>query len=172
MNRIDASLALSRWVLVCALTLSGCAATFSPGSAREVSRDRLLRISETGQTNHLTYMGSDFSYHYIFDSRAGKERTYKVRIADMKLANTFSIGEDSYVLHPWVIDGQMMGSRPIEVGLETANKSHDTDDAEVKSQDASRVGRTAQPIVERPPQTNVGESVGDDQVETGRVETP
>ena len=172
MNRMPTQIALPPWALLCALILSSCAATFSPGGAREVSRDRLLRISEAGQANHLTYMGSDFSYHYVFDSRPGKERTYKVRIADVKLANTFSVGEDSYVLLPWVIEGQLMGTRPTEVGVESADKSRDADDAEVKSEDASRVGRAAQPVVESPPQSGLGERLGDDQVETGRVETP
>ncbi|HEY2250010.1 MAG TPA: hypothetical protein VGH74_03075, partial [Planctomycetaceae bacterium] len=55
-----------------AVILAGCAATFSPSGAREVSRDRLLQISEMGKSDHLTYMGSDFNYHYVFDSRPGK----------------------------------------------------------------------------------------------------
>ena len=98
--------------MLCVLVLAGCAATFSPGAAREVSRDRLLAISEAGKSDHLTYMGSDAYYHYVFDSRPGKERTYKVRVTDLKLANTFPVGEDSYVLLPWVIEGQLMGSKP------------------------------------------------------------
>lgn len=172
MNRLPTQIAPSLWALVGVLILAGCATTFSPGAAREVSRDRLLQISEAGRTNHLTYMGSDFSYHYVFDSRPGKERTYKVRIADMKLANTFSVGEDSYALLPWVIEGQLMGSRPTELGVESADKSRESDDAEVKTEAASRMGRAAQPVVERPTQTDLGERLGDDQIETGRVQTP
>jgi hypothetical protein len=112
---------------------AGCAATFSPGDAREVSRDRLLAICETGRADHLTYMGSDFHYHYVFDSRPGKERTYKIRVKDMKLADTFSIGENAYVLHPWVIEGQLLGSKPkdLEPGdpaIESAEKARPGDD--------------------------------------------
>jgi hypothetical protein len=172
MNRLPTQIPPSLWALPCVLILAGCAATFSPGAAREVSRDHLLQISEVGKTNHLTYMGSDFSYHYVFDSRPGKERTYKVRIADMKLANTFSVGEDSYVLLPWVIEGQLMGLRPTDVGVESTDKSRNADDAEVKSEDSSRVGRAAQPIVDRPAQPDLGESFSDDQIETGRIQTP
>jgi hypothetical protein len=177
MNRMSAHLARPLLGLFFVILLAGCAATFSPGSAREVSRDRLLQISETGKADHLTYMGSDFNYHYVFDSRSGRERTYKVRVTDMKLANTFSIGEDSYVLLPWVIEGQLMGSKPTDLevgdpGVEAADKSREVDDDEVKSEEASRVGRTAQPIVDRPPQTDVREGLGDDQVETGPVQTP
>lgn len=118
-----------------AVILAGCAATFSPGGAREVSRDRLLQISETGKSDHLTYMGSDFNYHYVFDSREGKERTYKVRVTELKLANTFSVGEDSYVLLPWVIEGRLMGSKPKDLekadpGVESIAKPHAADAAD------------------------------------------
>jgi len=177
MNSMSAHLARPFSGLLFVWMLAGCAATFSPGGAREVSRDRLLRISETGKTDHLTYMGSDFNYHYVFDSRPGKERTYKVRVTDMKLANTFSVGEDSYTLLPWVIEGQLMGSKPHDLdlsdpGVGATDKSREVDDDEVKSEDASRVSRTAQPVVERPAQTDLRERVGDNQVETGRVESP
>jgi hypothetical protein len=173
MNRMPEHLALLLWALLCALIPAGCAATFSPGGAREVSRDRLLQISETGKTNHLTYMGSDFSYHYVFDSRPGKERTYKVRVTDMKLASTFSVGEDSYVLLPWVIEGQLMGSKPNDIAVESADKPRDADDDDAKGNaNGSRVGRAAQPIVERPTQADLRESLGDDQIETGGVQTP
>jgi hypothetical protein len=163
--------------VLCVLIPAGCAATFSPGGAREVSRDRLLQICETGKSDHLTYMGSDFSYHYVFDTRPGKDRTYKIRITDMKLANTFSVGEDSYVLLPWVIEGQLMGSKTNDLeirdpGVESSDKSREDDAADVNAADGSRVGRAAQPIVDRPPQSGLGKNLGDDQIETGRVETP
>jgi hypothetical protein len=138
----------------------------------------LLQICETGKTDHLTYMGSDFNYHYVFDSRAGKERTYKVRVTDMKLANTFSIGEDSYTLLPWVIEGRLMGSKPkdLEVGdpeAEAPERSREVADDDVTSNEAkSRVGRAAQPIVDRPAQPDLGHRLGDDSVEAGRVQTP
>ena len=172
-------LARSLWVSLCVSMAAGCAATFSPGGAREVSRDRLLHICERGKTDHLSYMGSDFNYHYVFDSRPGKERTYKVRVTEMKLTNTFSVGEDSYVLHPWVIEGQLMGSKPNELnlgdpGVESGDKSREEDD-EADARDAkhtSRMGGAAQPVVERPAQPDLGESLGDDQVESGRVQTP
>ena len=171
-------LARSLWVSLCVSMATGCAATFSPGGAREVSRDRLLQICERGKTDHLSYMGSDFNYHYVFDSRPGKERTYKVRVTEMKLTNTFSIGEDSYVLHPWVIEGQLLGSKPNDLnlgepGAQSADKSQEDDEDDINgTKDTSRVGRAAQPIIERPAQPDLGESLGDDQVETGRVQTP
>ncbi len=138
-----ANLSRALWCLLCLLILAGCTATFSPGSAREISKDRLLQISESGKSDHLTYMGSDFNYHYVFDSRPGKERTYKVRVTDLKLANTFSLGEDYYVLLPWVIEGQLMGSKPKDTekaapGVEAVEKSpvdaDDAVDAEAKSE--------------------------------------
>jgi hypothetical protein len=179
MKRVPAPPAWRLWPLLWIAATAGCAATFSPGSAREVSRDRLLAICETGTTDHLTYMGSDFNYHYIFDSRPGKERTYKVRATDMKLANIFSVGEDSYVLHPWVIEGQLLGSKPrdLETGeLEagSTDKSHEVGevDDETAADDSSRMDRSAQPIVERPAQAELRKTVGDNQVETGRVESP
>ena len=172
------------WAVVCVITIAGCAATFSPGNAREVSRERLLQICEAGKTDHLIYRGSDFNYHYVFDSRPGKERTYKVRATDMKLANTFSLGEDSYVLLPWVIEGELLGARPkeLETGdletreleVQSTDKSEEVDDVDDgnRTGDPSRVGGAAQPIVERPAQADFRENVGDDQVKSGRVESP
>lgn len=173
MNRMPVKFARSLWALLCVLIPAGCATTFSPGGAREVSRDRLLQICDTGKTDHLTYMGSDFSYHYVFDSRSGKERTYKVRVTDMKLANTFSVGEDSYVLHPWVIEGQLMGSKPNDLGVESADKSREVDGDDLREKErTSRVGRATQPVVDGPAQSDLRENLGDDQIETGRVQTP
>jgi hypothetical protein len=96
------------------LLAAGCTATFSQREAREVSRERLLELSEAGRSNHLLYEGSDFHYHYVYDSRRGKERSYKVRADQINLRETFSVGEDSYVLHPWVIEGQPFGSKTEE----------------------------------------------------------
>ena len=98
------------WLLLAA----GCATTFSAKAAREVSRERLLDLSEAGRADHLRYMGSDFSYHYVFDARPGKERSYKVRADGMRLRDTFRVGEDSYVLLPWVIEGTPFGSKTEE----------------------------------------------------------
>ncbi len=82
--------------------------------AREVSRDRLLALSEQGNADHIRYMGSDYTYHYVFDARPDKGRSYKVRADSMKLRETFLPGEDSYVLHPWVIEGKAFGSKTEE----------------------------------------------------------
>src|SRR5436190_1794521 len=95
-SRVNASRIAA--LIVCGLILPGCFAAFSQREAREVSRDQLLRVSEKGNANHLQYRGSDFNYHYVFDSRPGKERTYKIRVTEVKLADTFSVGEDTYVL--------------------------------------------------------------------------
>jgi hypothetical protein len=178
MKCIPAPLVLPFWALLCALTVAGCAATFSPGVAREISRDRLLQICETGKSDHLSYRGSDFNYHYVFDSRPGKERTYKVRISNMKLADTFSVGDDAYVLLPWVIEGQLMGSKPNELqiadsAVESTDRSREVDDNDANgSEQTSRVRGAAQPVVERPAQADLREGLGDDQIETGRVQTP
>jgi hypothetical protein len=93
---------------------AGCATTFSAQAAREVSRERLLDLSEAGTANHLRYMGSDSAWHYVYDARPDKRRSYKVRADSMKLRDTFRIGEDSYVLLPWVIDGTPFGSKTDE----------------------------------------------------------
>lgn len=97
--------------LLAGLFAAGCASAFSAREAHEVSRDRLLAISDSGSIDHLRYMGSDANYHYVFDTRPGKERSYKVRADSIKLKDTFGLGEDSYVLLPWVIEGQPFGSR-------------------------------------------------------------
>lgn len=154
----------SGWL--CALVLAGCTTTFSAGAAREVSRDRLLAISEKGTTNHLRYVGSDFNYHYIFDTRTGKERSYKIRTNEMKLAATFSVGEDSYVLFPWVIEGELLGSRPEGPSRKSRGEKTEAGDQ------PSRSRRAAQPVVERPAEARLGKGLGDDEVEPGFVESP
>lgn len=114
MNRSSALLSRLLFALLAGPIVAGCAATFSVREAREVSRDRLLALSEQGTTDHIRYMGSDYTYHYIYDARPGKERSYKLRANSMKLRETFQLGEDSYVLHPWVIEGKPFGSKTEE----------------------------------------------------------
>lgn len=149
-----------------ALMLAGCTTTFSAGAAREVSRDRLLAISEKGTTNHLRYVGTDFNYHYVFDTRTGKERSYKIRTSEMKLADTFSVGEDSYVLYPWVIEGELFGSRPEGPSRKSRGEETELDDP------PSRSRRAPQPVVQRPAEPRLGKSPGDDEVEPGSIESP
>lgn len=98
--------------LLVAPFVAGCATPFIAPAAREVSRERLLEISEAGTSDHLHYVGSDGQFHYVDDTRKGTKKSYKVRADSMKLADTFALGKDSYVLHPWVIEGKMMGSKP------------------------------------------------------------
>lgn len=99
--------------IVLAATIPVGCSTFTTRDAREVSRERLLEISEKGRCDHLKYVGSDFAYHYVYDSRAGVEKTYKVRADSIKLADTFAVGaSDSYVLHPWLIEGKRLGTKP------------------------------------------------------------
>jgi hypothetical protein len=103
---------LRLFALLAATVSAGCSA-FSTQSAREVSRERLLEISEKGRSDHLKYVGSDFAYHYVYDSRPGVEKTYRVRADSIKLADTFPVSsDDSYVLHPWLIEGKLLGSKP------------------------------------------------------------
>ena len=114
MSRYPAAIALRSLVLSTGLLVAGCMTTFSQRDAREVSRERLLELSEAGRCDHILYMGSDFYYHYVYDSRPDKGRSYKIRADGMKLQNTFGVGEDSYVLHPWVIEGKPFGSKTAE----------------------------------------------------------
>lgn len=100
------------WAILVVSCTSGCATPFTAPAAREVSRERLLEMSEAGTSDHLRYVGSDSQFHYVDDTRKGTKNSYKVRADSMKLADTFVLGKDSYVLHPWVIDGTMMGSKP------------------------------------------------------------
>jgi hypothetical protein len=162
--RVPRSVLRSCWLWT--LLLAGCATTFSPGAAREISRERLLSISEKGTTNHLQYMGSDFNYHYVFDARSGKERSYKIRTHEMKLAATFSVGEDSYVLYPWVIEGQPFGAPPADVGRKPSNSE------KKEGTSALPASRTAQPVVEGAAESRLGKSLGDDEPEPGGVESP
>ena len=116
---------LSLLVLLAATLSTGCN-TFSTQSAREVSRERLLEISEKGRSDHLKYVGSDFAYHYVYDSRPGVEKTYRVRADSIKLADTFPVGsDDSYVLHPWLIEGKLLGSSPKPEPERTGSASPD-----------------------------------------------
>ncbi|MBS0261656.1 MAG: hypothetical protein JSS02_06825 [Planctomycetes bacterium] len=154
------------WI-ACSLALfPGCFSAFSQRNAREVSRDRLLQLSEQGHCDHLQYVGSDFSHHYVFDSRQGEEKSYKVTANSIKLAETFPVGEDSYVLHPWVIEGKPLGTRTDD-DAEALRKS-----ARHSLTPASGVGSTPQSVVESTSESDLGEEVGDDQIDTGSVETP
>jgi hypothetical protein len=154
------------WLWPCLMLLSGCFSAFSQRSAREVSRDKLLQISEKGTTDHLQYMGSDFQYHYVYDTRPGKERSYKVSVKAVKLNDTFSVGEDSYVLHPWVIEGTPFGTKTDDVQEEMRKSARQTKPY------LSDLRGTPQPVVESETEADVGEEVGDDQIESGRIETP
>jgi hypothetical protein len=114
MNRVFLPSMILRFAPLAGLLVAGCAATFSPSNAREVSRERLVELSDAGHSDHILYEGSDAGYHYVFDSRPEKRRSYKVRSDSVKLKDTFPVGEDSYVLHPWVIEGKPFGSRTDE----------------------------------------------------------
>ncbi|HEY3969341.1 MAG TPA: hypothetical protein VGM05_32615 [Planctomycetaceae bacterium] len=146
--------------------LPGCFATFSQRNAQEVTREKLLAVSEKGTSNHLQYMGSDFNYHYVYDTRPGKERSYKVRVTDIKLTDTFAVGEDSYVLHPWVIEGKLLGTPPDDLAEEMRKSARKTRPY------ASTMDGSPQAVVKSPAESDVGEDLGDDQVESSRVETP
>lgn len=94
--------------------LAGCS-PLNVNSAREVSRERLLVLSEQGRNDHLRYVGSDTKYHYVFDSRPESERMYKIRSNEIKLQDTFRPGdEEPYVLWPQVIEGKLLGEKPRE----------------------------------------------------------
>ena len=115
-----ASRSLSRHRILCfllaALLLAGCS-PFSVKGAREVDRDRLLVLSEKGKNDHLRYVGSDGTYHYVVDSRPESGRTYKVRADQIALEDTFRVGDDdSYVLWPQLIEGKKLGKKPQPMG--------------------------------------------------------
>ncbi len=114
MSRFPAAIDLRLILLSTGLLIAGCVSTFNARDAREVSRERLLELAEAGTCDHLLYMGSDFYYHYAYDSRPDRARSYKVRADGMKLQDTFRVGEDSYVLHPWVVEGKPFGSKYAE----------------------------------------------------------
>ena len=114
MSRFPATIVVRFLVLALGLCVAGCLTTFSQRDAREVSRERLLELSEAGTCDHILYMGSDFYFHYAYDSRPERARSYKIRADGMPLHDTFRIGEDSYVLHPWVIEGKPFGSKTAE----------------------------------------------------------
>ena len=152
--------------VVCLSLLAGCFSAFNPRQATEVSRDKLLQISEKGTTDHLQYRGSDFQYHYVFDTRPGKEQAYKVPAKAIKLKDTFSVGEDAYVLYPWVIEGVALGTRPDDelVGMQKAAR---------KSQPyLSDMSGAPQSVVESAPESDVGKDIGDDAVEPEGIEAP
>lgn len=106
---------LYRLLTLLLLTPIGCAATFSADRAVEVTREQLLALSEKEKSEHLVYVGSDRTFHYVCDVRAGQEKSYKVRTDSMKLADTFTLGsgfDEPYVLYPWVVEGKPLGRKP------------------------------------------------------------
>ncbi len=115
MHRTNSPCFWTSATLLAAMLASGCATTFNAQNAREVTRERLLELSEAGKSDHLFYVGSDLGYHYVFDSRPTKGRSYKIRADNMTLRDTFRVGEDGYVLYPWVIEGKTLGSKTEEV---------------------------------------------------------
>jgi hypothetical protein len=92
--------------------VSGCASPFSTSRAHEVTRERLLELTDVGSAEHMKYVGSDRTYHYVSDTRPGRGDAYKVRSDKIQLKDTFDVGEDSYTLWPWLIEGKLMGTRP------------------------------------------------------------
>jgi len=108
------SMSLCKALLLALGLLAGCS-PLDVNSAREVSRERLLILSEQGHNDHLRYVGSDTKYHYVFDSRPESERMFKVRSNEIKLQDTFAPGsEEPYVLWPQVIEGKLLGEKPRE----------------------------------------------------------
>lgn len=104
------------WLALPLVLVAGCTPVFNARAAQEVSRDKLLWLAEKGQADKLKYVGSDNGYHYVFDSREGAERSYKVRADAIKLKDVFPVGdEEGYVLYPWVIEGSRFGTRPREI---------------------------------------------------------
>lgn len=99
-------------VLLAAWPLAGCTSVFSARSAREVSREKLLALADVGAGDHIQYVGSDRTYHYVYDQRPDRQKSYKVRAEQIELKSTFDVGEDSYVLWPWLIEGKLLGSKP------------------------------------------------------------
>ena len=144
----------------------GCSSPFSMQKAQEVSRDKLISLAEKGHSDHLVYVGSDFQYHYAYDSRPGKERTYKINAKNLRLKETFSFGDDAYVLHPWMIEGKLLGYPAEDVYDEMKKTAHHSE-AYVSGMDG-----TPQPVVEGPPQSDFREEVGEDQIESGSIESP
>lgn len=95
------------------LAAAGCAQLFSDRAGRDVTREELLRMADTGTTDHLKYIGSDRDYHYVFRSKPGQEGTYRIPTDELPLKDTFEVGtSDSYILWPWLIEGKLLGTKP------------------------------------------------------------
>jgi len=94
------------------LSLAGCS-VFDAKAAREVTREHLVKLADADHADHMQYVGSDGGWHYVLDSRPDRMRPYKIRADQIKLQDTFDVGEDEpYVLHSDVIEGQLLGSKP------------------------------------------------------------
>jgi hypothetical protein len=156
----------STWMALGLTLFPGCFNAFSQRNAREVSCEKLLQISEQGRSDHLQYVGSDFSFHYVFDNRKGHERSYKVAANSIKLVDTFGVGDDSYVLHPWMIEGKKLGIQAEDELTEMQKSARKTKAYALDMRGA------AQAIVQSAAEPDIGEEVGDDQLEPGGIETP
>jgi hypothetical protein len=101
-------------LLAAALLLAGgCRGVFNARSARDVTREELLELGDTGTADFLHYVGTSDGYHYVFDTRHDKEASYRIRADQMKLAETFAPGDQKpYVLYTWLIEGKRLGRKP------------------------------------------------------------
>jgi hypothetical protein len=100
-------------LLLGALLLGGCMPVFGHHFASEVSREKLLKMSEAEKNDHLKYLGSDARYHYVHSSGKTSAGNYKVRNDRIRLGLTFPVGEDEpYVLWPHIIEGKPLGAKP------------------------------------------------------------
>lgn len=109
--------------IICASICLGCTPfDFSTERAVQVNREQLLHIAEQGTQDHLYYAGSDWSYHYLVDTRKDHESAYKIEHKQLKLKDTFERDEDSpYVVYPHVIEGKKIGHRPREIAPVTGS---------------------------------------------------
>src|SRR5262249_35523485 len=95
-------LAIATSLLILLAALTGCA-TFNARGAALVSRAELLALSHNDTTDCLWYRGSDETYHYVYRNRAfhktvGSDGSYKVRVEDLPLKETFAVGKGEYPL--------------------------------------------------------------------------
>jgi len=85
----------------------GCSASFNAQHATTTTPAYLRTIVRVDTTNHLAYMGSDGSYHYVFHVQIGDGGSFRVPISEWQPPRTFPVGQgDPYVVNPLMLSGQ------------------------------------------------------------------
>jgi hypothetical protein len=78
---------------------TGCSASFRARRATPTTTAYLRTIRHGDPTDHLTYMGSDARYHYVFHDQLFGGGTYAVPVGTWHPRCTFPLGSGQ----PWVL---------------------------------------------------------------------